>query len=105
MLQVPIPPIAPGAAAWDPAAVVVLVAIGAAVGLMLLLPLVRALARRLEGKTADPHLAAEVEDLRQRVAELELQQSHVAELEARVEFAERLLTRDAELRKLGEAQS
>lgn len=55
-------------------------------------PLMRALARRLEGRTHDPELRAEIEELRMRLHELEGQQLRVAELEERVDFAERLLT-------------
>jgi uncharacterized coiled-coil protein SlyX len=54
-------------------------------------PLGRALARRIEGT------AASVDDrvlhLEQRVAELEHAQARIPELEERVDFAERMLTR------------
>lgn len=64
-------------------------------------PLVRALARRLEGKAApDPALLAEIEQLRQRVAELEQMPHQVAELEERVDFAERLLGQQREAQRL-----
>lgn len=68
-------------------------------------PLIRALARRLEGRRAalDPALAAEMADLRARVAEVDdlrarvadLEDRHVAihELEERLDFTERLLAR------------
>jgi Tfp pilus assembly protein PilO len=54
-------------------------------------PLIRAVARRIEGKAVDPALMAEVEHLRSRVAELEGVQHRLAELEERVDFSERLL--------------
>ncbi|MBM4188596.1 MAG: hypothetical protein FJ206_14930 [Gemmatimonadetes bacterium] len=80
---------------------IVLIAVVSLVGIIaagvLLLPLVRALARRLEGKTVDNAYQAELEQLRARVAELEPLQHRIAELEERVDFSERLLTqgRDA----------
>ena len=62
-------------------------------------PLVRAWARRIEGKAADPALAGEVEALREQVAELSPLRERVHELEERIEFTERLLAqrRDQEL--------
>lgn len=65
----------------------------------LLKPLVLALARRLEGRAADPALQGEVEHLRDQVAELEPLRGRLQELEERVEFAERLLAqrRDQDL--------
>jgi Tfp pilus assembly protein PilO len=60
---------------------------------LVLWPLLRALARRIEaGTRPDPSLHAELEQLRTRVAMLEGQQVHLAELEERLDFAERLLT-------------
>lgn len=59
-------------------------------------PLLRAYARRIEGKGVDAQLAAEVDQLRTRVAELESVQHRVAELEERVDFSERLLTQGRE---------
>ncbi len=54
-------------------------------------PIMRAWARRLEGKSADPELRAEVDQLREHVAEVEPLRNRVLELEERLEFAERLL--------------
>ncbi len=59
-------------------------------------PLIRAFARRIDGKSIDPGLAAEVEQLRGRVAELEDVSHRLAELEERVDFSERLLTQGRE---------
>lgn len=62
------------------------------VGAIVLYPLVRAWARRIEGKhAADPALADELYAMRDRIAELEHQAMRVPELEERLEFAERLL--------------
>ena len=64
--------------------------------IMLFGPLVRALARRLEGRGASTELVADVEALQGRVDQLEAGQSRVAELEERLDFAERLLAQTRE---------
>lgn len=57
-------------------------------------PIARAIARRLEGKHAgDPALQQELEQLHQRLGEMEALQHRVGELEERLDFAERLLAR------------
>jgi hypothetical protein len=69
---------------------------------LVLYPLMRALGRRIEGKTGgSPALAAEVEQLRVRVSEVETLQHRVAELEERLDFAERLLSQRREPERLG----
>ena len=60
-------------------------------GVLVLWPLVRAIAHRIEGRTADPELRRELEDLRMRVREIEGEQARFGELEERLDFAERLL--------------
>jgi Tfp pilus assembly protein PilO len=83
-----------------PPQMVALVAIAAIAGVALVLyPIMRALARRLEGRAASPELLQQVEELRERVHELESSQHRVAELEERLDFTERLLAqrRDVEL--------
>lgn len=55
--------------------------------------LARAIQKRLAGATPDPSVAAEVEVLRERVRAAESLERRVAELEERVDFAERLLAR------------
>lgn len=57
-----------------------------------LYPLARAMARRLEGKTRDDGSKAQIEELNDRVHDLERQVGRVQELEERLDFAERLLT-------------
>lgn len=57
----------------------------------LLRPLVVGLGRRLENKGLDSAALAELDDLRGRVRELDGVQHRVAELEERLDFAERLL--------------
>ncbi len=54
-------------------------------------PLVRAIARRLEGKTVDPKVKEQLEQLQSRVTEIDQLHSRMAELEERVDFSERLL--------------
>lgn len=59
---------------------------------VVLYPLVRAISRRLEGRPAvDPALRSEINELRHRLEDTEVLQTRVAELEERVDFAERLL--------------
>ncbi len=78
------------------AVVIVAIVVAGAV----LWPIVRAWARRIEGKSGgvDP---ARVEDLEARVGELEQRQPEIAELAERVDFAERMLTRQMDHAKLG----
>jgi hypothetical protein len=97
----PLPPLPPWAM-MNPAALTLTSAAFFAVVLMLGYPLVRAFARRIEGKhlAPDPALLAELEDLRSRVAELEQQQGRVHELEERIDFTERLLAQQREQSRL-----
>jgi hypothetical protein len=101
--QIPVPPVpaAPGTSLTlggtlndVEAVIIVLAALGTAV--LILWPLIRALARRVEGGGAAAELLGEVDALRQRVAQLEQGQARVAELEERVDFAERLLAQSRE---------
>lgn len=97
----PLPPFSP----WfmmNPAAMTLTASVFFAVVLMLTLPLVKAIARRIEGKhlATDPALMAELEDLRSRMADLEQQQGRVHELEERIDFTERLLAQQREQSRL-----
>lgn len=101
--QIPVPPTLPepgghltlGGTLNDAAAVIIVLAVlGTAI--LICWPLVRALARRVEGAGAAAELQGEVEALRQRVEQLEQGQSRMAELEERVDFAERLLAQSRE---------
>jgi Tfp pilus assembly protein PilO len=57
-------------------------------------PIARALGRRLEGKpSATPSLQGELDEMHHRLAEVDTLQQRVAELEERLDFAERLLAR------------
>jgi hypothetical protein len=70
-------------------------------GSVLLWPLIRALARRLESGGRNAQFQGEVDALRDRLQQLEQSQTRVAELEERVDFAERLLAHGREPDQLG----
>lgn len=63
---------------------------------MLLRPLVVAWSRRLGGTSVSADLAHELDELRDRVAELEGSSTRLQELEERLDFAERMLAQRAE---------
>jgi hypothetical protein len=58
---------------------------------MLVRPLVLAWSRRISGTSVSAEMTRELDELRQRVAELEGGGMRMQELEERVDFAERLL--------------
>ena len=95
--QIPIPPV-PGGHGGSPgdfaAVLITIVVMGTAI--LLLWPLIRAYARRLEGRGASTELQAEVEGLRSRVQQLEEGQGRLMELEERLDFAERVLAQSRE---------
>lgn len=98
LTQVPPPPVPPEPTVFvqtggPPDWVGFVAAVSIVVGAILLWPLVRALARRLEGRAVDPALRDEVDQVHDRLAQLEQLEARVAELENRIEFSERLLTR------------
>jgi uncharacterized protein involved in exopolysaccharide biosynthesis len=67
---------------------------------IILWPLMRAFARRLDRKgNVDSVLEAEVEQLHNRLADVESLQARVLELEERVDFAERLLSQTQDAQK------
>ncbi len=97
ILQVPAPP-APDFPAViyngpDPYAIVAIVAL--VVSSIILFPLVRALARRLEGRALNRSAQADLDQVHDRLAELEGLENRMLELENRVEFSERLLARQS----------
>ncbi len=75
--------------------VVLLIVIAAlAATVVILWPIMRAFGRRLEGKGhGDAALRVEVEQLQQRLGEVDHLHHRVAELEERIDFAERMLAR------------
>ena len=99
--DIPIPPDFPvvvqgfgGPEWWQtlPPPVFVMVIFAIIAGSVIVLgPLVRAISRRIEGRTEDVELRREIEELRMRVREIEGEQARFAELEERIDFAERLL--------------
>jgi hypothetical protein len=104
--QTPIPPIPPeapmalGGGLHDVATAIMVLALLCTVG-MLLWPLVRALARRLESGGRNAQLEGELDALRERLQHLEQSQTRVGELEERVDFTERLLAQGRESDRLG----
>lgn len=96
-VQVPPIPSVP----MDPQTVAVLIFVGVVACVLILWPIARAIGRRLEGRpVADREVHEELEELRARLAQLEEGQLRVAELEERVEFAERLLAREPRPRQI-----
>jgi Tfp pilus assembly protein PilO len=61
------------------------------VAIIVFRPLMAALARRFEGKSLGAEVKAELDQLRDHVADIEPLRNRVLELEERLEFAERLL--------------
>ena len=106
MQQVPLPPGAPDLGRiivdtgnappfWvtlPPQVVLLIVLSVCAAAAMVLYPIVRAIGRRIEGAgAANPAVLGELEDLRGRIHELEAGQTRMAEIEDRLDFAERML--------------
>jgi len=91
---VPVPSFDPNQLPMSGPAIVIIVLAALAAATIVLWPLARALARRLEGRGgADATLASELEQVHHRLAEVDALQQRVAELEERLDFAERLLAR------------
>ncbi len=74
-----------------PQAIFLIVLASLAAVTIVLYPLLRAIARRIEGRGGMESARAELEELRARVAQLEEGHPRLLELEERVDFAERLL--------------
>lgn len=102
IVQVPDPPIMPPWVTLPPQVTAMIALAFFAACAIVLYPLMRAIGRRIEGKAhgADPALAAEVEQMRSRLQEVEALQHRVMELEERVDFAERLLAQRREPERL-----
>lgn len=95
LLQVPAPPDIPVIVGTGPDPYAILAMVALVMGGILVFPLVRALARRLEGHSGAGS-RAELETVHERLAELEAMEQRVLELENRIEFSERLLARQAD---------
>jgi len=81
------------------AAVILLLGAGLIVA-ALIWPLIRAIARRIEGGGPNAGMEAELEALRERVRVLEDVPARMAELEERVDFAERIVAKSRETDRL-----
>ena len=66
----------------------------------LIWPLIKAIARRIEGGAASTELQTELEGLRKRVRQLEEMQPRMLELEERVDFTERVVAKSREPARL-----
>jgi hypothetical protein len=77
------------------AAVVLLLGAGLILA-ALIWPLIRAIARRIEGGAVGAQLQTEVDALRERVRQLEEVAPRMAELEERLDFAERIVAQARE---------
>jgi hypothetical protein len=99
-----VPPVPPGLppVPLDPnhmpaAAIVLMVLALFTAATLVLWPIARALARRLEGRgSPDAAMRGELEQLQQRLGEVDAMQTRIAELEDRLDFAERLLAQSRE---------
>jgi hypothetical protein len=77
----------------NPMAVFAAIAAGAVLVTLIRGPIGRSIAKMLEGQPVqDDQLAVRVEQLEDRLAEIGMDQLRVAELEERLDFAERLLS-------------
>jgi hypothetical protein len=105
LLQGPVPP-TPPSVPFDPnlflmnadgPAIVMMVLVVMTAVTIVLWPIMRALARRLEGRGAvDASLRADVEQLRHRLGEVDGLHGRIADLEERLDFTERLLAQSRE---------
>jgi Tfp pilus assembly protein PilO len=101
--EAPIPPLPPptvivGGEESMPAPVFLLAMLAMlATVIIIFLPLMKAWARRIDGRSIDANeVRAELDDLRARMQELEVERTRFVELEERIDFAERLLTQGRE---------
>jgi hypothetical protein len=103
----PVPPIPvdPNLIFADHTPAVVMIVIASLLATTIILwPIMRAVARRIERKGgSDPALRADVEQMQQRLGEVDALHARVAELEERLDFAERLLAQPRESARVGAA--
>jgi hypothetical protein len=102
--EVPVPPVPPqvpgselsvSGSLEDMAAVVLLLGVGLILA-TLVWPLIKAIARRIEGGAPGAEVRVELEGLRERVRQLEELQPRMLELEERVDFTERIVAKGRE---------
>jgi Tfp pilus assembly protein PilO len=80
-----------------PGSVLLIIIAALAATVIILWPVMRAFGRRLEGKGGgDATLRSDVDQLHSRLAEVDMLQARVTELEERVDFTERLLAQNRE---------
>jgi hypothetical protein len=98
----PVPPVPPpgselsiGGSLEGIAAIVLLLGAGLIVA-ALIWPLIRALARRIEGSAPSAEMQSELDSLRERVRLLEDIAPRMSELEERVDFTERIVAQGRE---------
>lgn len=84
--------------------VVAIAMFGIPVGAYAAIAATRAIWIKGEPAPATPELQSHVESLEARVAQLEAERDRMAELEERVDFAERLLVRDNQPPSIGPAK-
>jgi hypothetical protein len=98
--EIPSPPFDPNLIFLNdggPPAIVMIVFMALLATTVILWPVMRALARRLDGKgAAGPALHAEIEQLHQRLGEVDVLHQRVAELEERIDFTERIVAKARE---------
>ena len=98
--DIPLPPVVIQQPPWEtlPPQVVLLMVLGIVAGATIILwPLMRAIARRIEGRGRESAaLREEIDHLRARLAEVDAVQSRLGELEERLDFAERMLAQRSE---------
>jgi len=118
MLQTPLPaPPAPpspeaviissmggGPSILETVAICVMAVSFAFVAYKMLVPLARAFAARIEGRGGNPALEQRVNELQAQLADADMLHSRVAELEERLDFAERLLSPRDEVPRLPEGR-
>src|SRR5690606_9746089 len=97
--------LAAASATLGPAAIPIWALAVVLVVVMVRSPIGKAFAQRLGGTDADSSVLAEIDDLRERMAELESQQGRMLELEERVDFTERILARTEPSRVPGGAEA
>ena len=98
----PVPPVPPpgselsiGGSLEGIAAIVLLLGAGLIVA-ALIWPLIRALAKRIEGGAPSAEMQTELDSLRERVRQLEEIAPRMSELEERVDFTERIVAQGRE---------
>jgi len=98
--DIPLPPVVIQQPPWEtlPPQVFLLMVLAIVAGTTIIFwPLMRAIARRIEGRGRESTaLREEIEQLRARLAEVDAVQGRLGELEERLDFAERMLAQRTE---------